>query len=644
MDIKGHSTMIIAMAIAVVVVTGVMVPVISDALDSAGGGGSGSDNEPYVNSGTAYLKAWDSNEHLITITDSNVNVVFNYDGTDVLTMAKGSEGWSIPLIVSENEDSRGVSTDIACFTYSIADGIGLTNLIDLGIWQDSEGVVGNAWKDQIYASAQDTVFTIEIYEEHDYKYTDFLVNGEPIGDPLPGVTKYLSDNSGEYVYAESPVVADGTEVIQMECYYAYSEAHGSTPSEFTIIEGFSKGDISYLGADYDNYWDIIGIASTSVIVVDGNDYALDAILSCTLSTETLDSGTRIDGMTMETLWYYQSDEFTRTYTFDMYIAPKVVSDSTGSSAKYTIADGTESFNLFLGTDDNGATIKICTGDYDSPTVLYTQDTSKEPIIPIALFEKAVVMSTSNNGYPIMLVYGFIDKSDNGGQEQMLMMSVNTDASDMNALSRPTEYIEIANGTATYYEAGQMSGPDSILAGLTAYLSADGDYILATNGQSSVGSSEFYSITILNWYYDGYTAIGKGTASNHSVDMFLTANYGDNWNNEVTVTEFSIDVTKGAITGATSKGSITYHYGGDDTTYSIDHDFVLGYVPSAYDEVQDMNTPEYAMMCLVPLSENEGGSGDGGGASDSLRAMVSAIPIVMIAGLVIMGVGFMRMGQ
>ena len=430
MDIKGHSTMIIAMAIAVVVVTGVMVPVISDALDSAGGGGSGSDNEPYVNSGTAYLKAWDSNEHLITITDSNVNVVFNYDGTDVLTMAKGSEGWSIPLIVSENEDSRGVSTDIACFTYSIADGIGLTNLIDLGIWQDSEGVVGNAWKDQIYASAQDTVFTIEIYEEHDYKYTDFLVNGEPIGDPLPGVTKYLSDNSGEYVYAESPVVADGTEVIQMECYYAYSEAHGSTPSEFTIIEGFSKGDISYLGADYDNYWDIIGIASTSVIVVDGNDYALDAILSCTLSTETLDSGTRIDGMTMETLWYYQSDEFTRTYTFDMYIAPKVVSDSTGSSAKYTIADGTESFNLFLGTDDNGATIKICTGDYDSPTVLYTQDTSKEPIIPIALFEKAVVMSTSNNGYPIMLVYGFIDKSDNGGQEQMLMMSVNTDASDM----------------------------------------------------------------------------------------------------------------------------------------------------------------------------------------------------------------------
>lgn len=45
MDIKGHSTMIIAMAIAVVVMTGVMVPVISDALDNAGGGlGS---NKPY---------------------------------------------------------------------------------------------------------------------------------------------------------------------------------------------------------------------------------------------------------------------------------------------------------------------------------------------------------------------------------------------------------------------------------------------------------------------------------------------------------------------------------------------------------------------------------------------------------------------
>ena len=642
MDIKGHSTMIIAMAIAVVVMTGVMVPVISDALDSAGGGGSGSSNEPYVNSGTAYLKAWDSNEHQITITDSNVNVVFNYDGTDVLTMAKGSEGWCIPVIVGEHEREE-VSTYIVCFTYTIADGIGLTNMFYLEITQDSNGIISDTWKDQIYASAQGTVFTIEIYEEYDYKYADVLVSGEYVSDSLTGVTKFLSDSSGEYVYAESPVVADGTEVIQMNCYYAYSEAHGSTPSEFTIVEGFSKGDISYLGADYDNYWNIIGFTNDSMIMIDGNRYALDDILSCTLSTETLDNGTRINGMTVETLWYYQSDEFTRTYTFDMYIAPKVVSNSTESDAKYTIADGTESFDLFLRTEDDGATIKVCTGDYDSATVIYTQDTSKEPMIPIALFEKAVVMSTSNNGYPIMLVYGFIDKSDNGGQEQMLMMSVNTDASDMNLLSRPTEYIEIANGTATYYEEGQISGPDSVLAGLTAYLSSDGDYILATNGQSSVGSSEFYSITILNWYSDGYTAIGKGTASSHSVDMFLTANYGDDWNNEVTVTEFSIDVTKGAITGATSKGSITYHDDGDDNTYSIDHDFVLGYVPSAYDEVQDWNTPEYAMMCLVPLSENEGGSGGGSGASDSLRAMVSAIPIVMIAGLVIMGVGFMRMG-
>lgn len=599
-----------------------------------GGGGSGSSNEPYVNSGTAYLKAWDSNEHQITITDSNVNVVFNYDGTDVLTMAKGSEGWCIPLIVCENEESGGVTTEIACFTYNIADGIGLTNMCELGIWQDSGGLIDDSWREQIYASAQDTVFTIEIfYEDYVYKNADISVN-ETFIKQYGNVTKFLSDENGEYVYAESPVVADGTEVIQMDCYYAYSEAHGSTPSEFTIVEGFSKGDISYLGADYDNYWNIIGFADTSVIMVDGNDYALDDILSCTLSTETLDNGTRINGMTVETLWYYQSDEFTRTYTFDMYIAPKVVSNSTGSDAKYTIADGTESFDLFLRTYDNGATINICTGDIDSPTVIYTQDTSKEPMIPIALFEKAVVMSaiSSYYGHPIMLVYGFIDGiTDNGG---------------MNLLSRPTPYIKITNGTATYYEEDQISGPDSVLAGLTAYLSADGDYILATNGQSSVGSSEFYSITILNWYDDGYTAIGKGTASNHSVDMFLTANYGSDWHNEVTVTEFNIDVTKGAITGATSKGSITYYYDGSGTTYPIDHDFVLGYVPSVYDEEQDWNTPEYAMMCLVPLSENEGesGGGSGGGVSDSLRAMVSAIPIVMIAGLVIIGVGFMRMGH
>lgn len=39
MDIKQNSTMIIALAIAVVVVMSVMVPIISDTVDNAGMGG-----------------------------------------------------------------------------------------------------------------------------------------------------------------------------------------------------------------------------------------------------------------------------------------------------------------------------------------------------------------------------------------------------------------------------------------------------------------------------------------------------------------------------------------------------------------------------------------------------------------------------
>ena len=636
MDIKGHSTMIIAMAIAVVVMTGVMVPVISDALDSAGGGGgSGSDNEPYVNSGTAYLKAWDSNEHLITITDSNVNVVFNYDGTDVLTMAKGSEGWCIPVTVCEGEENGGVATRIACFTYSIADGIGLTNLIGLGIWQDSEGAIGDAWKNQIYASAQDTVFTIEIYEERDYKYAEVLVNGEFIGDSLTGVTKFLSDNSGEYVYAESPVVTDGTEVIQMNCYYAHSEAHGSTPSEFTIVEGFSKGDISYLSADYDNYWNIIGFADTSVIMVDGNDYALDDILSCTLSTETLDNGTRINGMTVETLWYYQSDEFTRTYTFDMYIAPKVATPM--SEGNWKMADGSESMELYVTIE--GDYIVLWNGS-DNPVEVCSQKWTDSNIMPVAIFDKAIVIAKHNVWGSIhsarLEVYGIVERTydSGGGGGSELQMSITR--GDPIAESSEVWRNEWLNDTLVISDGNAEFGPSYNhyrINGLIAYASPEGDAVLSS-APVNVGSNKFYTAISMYDYQTGggYNAMGYGTADKPALNIYKPEGDGI----DVTV-NVALQTSNTMINGATATGSIVAS--GYDTE-TIDHTYEFGFYPDNDSEYYDEDV--YMMYCLTPLNQESGGGGSG--ASDTLRAMVSAIPIVMIAGLVIMGVGFMRMGQ
>ena len=107
MDIKQNSTMIIALAIAVVVVMSVMVPIISDTMDNAGSGGGGSNNS-YVNEGSMYMKSKNSmandEVHFLSFINTGSKIEFRIDG-DIYTEKNitGTDFWNYPIIIQSEK-------------------------------------------------------------------------------------------------------------------------------------------------------------------------------------------------------------------------------------------------------------------------------------------------------------------------------------------------------------------------------------------------------------------------------------------------------------------------------------------------------------------------------------------------------------
>lgn len=112
MDVRNTTTVIVGLVVAVTLVAGLMVPVITS-LDNE----SGSD---YTNTGDYYYKtAVDGESHTIEVTEDENYAYVSYDGENVVTKEKGTEGWSIPLMITHYSVDIGEMYNMYALTYYV---------------------------------------------------------------------------------------------------------------------------------------------------------------------------------------------------------------------------------------------------------------------------------------------------------------------------------------------------------------------------------------------------------------------------------------------------------------------------------------------------------------------------------------------
>ena len=617
MDIKSHSTMIIALAIAVVIVTGVMVPVISDAIANGNGGGSGggSGETSYTNEAIVYMNPAGVEDYQIQIAESNSSVAFSLDGTTLKTMQKGSESWSIPIFTATSTSNMGTSTVVAMVSYLNVNGTWGILFYALTI-TIQDGVISDIYAQQISHSNPGYTFDVNIFRGsvEVYLESDSLYYADD-------VILMLSDDSGSYVYTSSPVVAADTEIIQINNYYDYAEGSGSTPTENTILQGMSVGTLESLTADYEYAYQIIGFTNQSGLLVGSQVYRIDDVAYEYDLTAT-DLGTRINGVDVEITWTPDYGEIItpiqKSYTFTNFIVPKTVEkDNTPENGYWKLA-GEESTNLYARTMGNKVALYNENPWNDDSVRPYFTISDLSTFVPILIGERftAIVDSTSlgSDTYGASIfVYG--DYNESGHFQGFAT----------------TSSIEIDGTQITFFDSRMYDGPDCVLDGLIAYLAPDGTYTSVTDSFKIDSDKQFWT----------------GIQGGNYASIVIGGTVGSpEILNDSSYTSATYTTSSGKVTGVSVSGE-------SEPFVPISAGVIQPITPTRDDAISDSFTypmytsdgyePETFMFSIIPIEEeSSGGGGSGGSMPQSLVAILSAVPIVVLAGLLFMGLKAFRM--
>lgn len=319
MDIKQNSTMIIALAIAVVVVMSVMVPIISDTMDNAGSGGGGSEAKTYTNTGSVYLEELkDNSAYTIRITSDGSSVTITKDTTTLLTKTIGNEDWTVPIgirdWVSEDEYQDQMKSLIVLSYKAESDVVDL-NFLDYDISYIEDSEYGGSYANM-----------------NGGKYFEIVVNGTDIT-----LTVYNSDNtvsdgfdspmtavisdSGEYVLAESPIVAKNTEIITY-LLNPYPSIGVGAYKKF-VSKASDPQSIQFIPTQ-------VPMELEGMTVMDAS---LDN-MAYTLDTAEYEVAYKLNRMTIDTEW--SGSGYSQTYTNDItsFIVPVTVTVSEETGGDY----------------------------------------------------------------------------------------------------------------------------------------------------------------------------------------------------------------------------------------------------------------------------------------------------------------------
>lgn len=196
----------------------------------------------------------------------------------------------------------------------------------------------------------------------------------------------------------------------------------------------------------------------------------------------------------------------------------------------------------------------------------------------------------------------------------------------------TSDIDINGTEITFYDSRQIEGDAQTLTGLIAYLSPEGDYTSSTDSFKKDGDAQIW--TAILGGNSAPVTIG-GTADSpeflgNEIPPFITPRYTTD-SGMITGVEFVAE--EGEEDPHTPIVShviqpITPARGTEEILYSCEYPMYTsdGYEPTTF------------IFSVIPI---ESGSGGSGSVSPTLVAIVTAIPIVVLAGLITVGVGMMR---
>ena len=279
---------------------------------------------------------------------------------------------------------------------------------------------------------------------------------------------------------------------------------------------------------------------------------------------------------------------------------------------WTFASGSTEKTIMCRTlNDN---VVIYDGNWVSDETLlpYYTATNMSTFVPVMIGETfAVVIDSSskgNEGYSAdMFVYG------------------------ANGFATASE-IEIDGTQITFYDSRLIEGSATTLTGLIAYLSPEGDYTSATDSFKKNGDAQIWT-TVLSGNSAPVTI--SGTADNPEfVGDISSAPFTPRYTTD-----------SGMITGV----EIVAEAGEENPPAPIVSHVIQPITPARGAEevlytfefpmyTSDGHEPTAFMFSVIPI---DSGSGGNGSVSPTLVAIVTAIPIVVLAGLITVGIGMMR---
>ena len=613
MDIKSHSTMIIALAIAVVIVSGVMVPVISDAIANGNGGGNGGggSNPTYTNTGDMYYQIPDGQEHIIAIDYTGTSMQFKFDGTLLFEKPMGEEDrWMIPLHQNLVEGT--------VFTHYLIWGISNVNM---GLLPNdhvitmayAEGNTELHMADYYDNIAIGNFFTIKTNYENVSDSIAYLYGGdEEHPYTINNVQWYLA-NSGEYVYSATPTVMDDT--VLTFAYYECSisdtlQQYVCMCGQSTLTQITDDHDIGCNGYKYD-------------ITADTDDFISD--LTVNVNSTSLTDATKINSMVVAATWENYDDSsitYSANYTIAGFVVPVTV----------TKTDAPPEYGYWTEVEDKEWDLYVKYISAEEKVGFYFTDPNQndaEPFFTVAMDE------TTRNPFPVMIGEDFYVACEYIPDRDFFP---NLTVFGDDNTSIPTRHIHINGDVITYKE---LYGDDTELntVGLLANLSDHGDNTAYAGNKDA--PSVLYSAVVYegDWangeeYYTAWLVALSDDSEILDSDGYLSIERNGVYSNgdwSYATATSSYVVENGKYTGVNIKG--TY-----DSIYDLDKDFAFGVTDTESD-----TDYEYSFAFAIGPIDNGGGSGGGGGSiPTSLAAILSAVPIVVLAGLLFMGLKAFRM--
>ena len=190
-NVKGFMMLVVGLIVSTILVTGVLIPVIGNAIEG--------DEATYTNTGEYYYsQAKDGENHTIIITNDGTKATIKCDEETVKEITLGDDFWFIPLFSYIQDDTK----KLCILEYLVGTGMEVppTNDKMLDIPYTGGPV---AWGDS-------GEITITITG------TQVMVSEEGGDEPTPYTVDIYLSKTGEYVWADNPIINPSYPIYAMD--------------------------------------------------------------------------------------------------------------------------------------------------------------------------------------------------------------------------------------------------------------------------------------------------------------------------------------------------------------------------------------------------------------------------------------------